>query len=374
MIKQIFNTNLKGKLTVIVPTHERHHVLNRSVEYLSSFNCHILIVDSSLLPLKLNLPSNFQYLHQPNCSFGEKLYAAINKVDTPYSCLCADDDFLSKSGLRSGVDFLERNIDFVSVQGHYIQFNSKDVLKRYHPLYENLVGCSNYSEVIKERVKNAFLIPQVYAMHRTEILNECLKVTSDLLAVSVVEICIQLVSSCFGKHKIIPVFWSARDMNQYSSYVDLDGDGYQSNKMEVRVEKSNVIIDDWSSYLNSDEGVKFKNNFSKVIGDLNISPSAVYKLFDLAFEEYIEKNNRYLKKKYIDNKRFVVRMKKIVKHILPILFIHSYRFFFQKYRIKESTKLRNEYIKIDGYPWSDVLAMRDWGKMKNIIIKYKQLL
>jgi len=372
MTKQNFNANLKDRLTIIVPTHERHHVLMRSVEHLRSFDCQILIVDSSSLSIKLDLPGNFKYLHQPNFNFGEKLYTAIKEVKTPYSCLCADDDFLSNSGVKAGLEFLEKNIDFSSVQGHYIQFNSINVLRRYHPLYESLVGCSNSSEIIKERIKKAFLIPQVYAMHRTEVLEKCLMITSDLAAVSTVEICIQLVASYFGKHKIIPIFWSARDMNRYSSYVDLNGNAYHSNKMEVAVEKNNVIIDNWDLYLKSDEGVKFKNNFSKAISGLNTSTA--YKLFDLAFKGYIEENNFYLQEKHINNTRVITRTKKAVKNILPTSFILLYRFFIQKYKIKESTKLRNKYMDIDGYPWSDMLAMRDWSKMQRIIVKYKKIL
>ena len=46
----------------------------------------------------------------------------VQKVKTEFVVLCADDDFISADGLLSGLNFLEDNHDYGSVQGISIMF------------------------------------------------------------------------------------------------------------------------------------------------------------------------------------------------------------------------------------------------------------
>ena len=117
---------LNEQLTIIIPTHERHSLLLRAIDYYTNLNVHVIIVDSSVNKLKRILTSKFQYIHMPCEDFGSKIYHVLSQVTTKYSCLSADDDFLSESGLIKGIDFLEENDDYVSVQGRYINFDFKN--------------------------------------------------------------------------------------------------------------------------------------------------------------------------------------------------------------------------------------------------------
>ena len=54
---------MKDKLTIIIPTHERHHVLARAIDYYSSWDCKIIIADSSKVTYSKKLPDNIQYLY-----------------------------------------------------------------------------------------------------------------------------------------------------------------------------------------------------------------------------------------------------------------------------------------------------------------------
>ena len=89
---------MKKETTIIIPSHERHHVLLRAIDYYSELNFSVLIVDSSELFLDIKLPKNIKYMHLPGTFLSDKIYTGLSIVTTPYSCLCADDDFLAESG------------------------------------------------------------------------------------------------------------------------------------------------------------------------------------------------------------------------------------------------------------------------------------
>ena len=52
--------------SIVIPTHERHHVLIRAIDYYQSFNCKIFIADSSVKKLDYEFPDNVVYIHH-NC-------------------------------------------------------------------------------------------------------------------------------------------------------------------------------------------------------------------------------------------------------------------------------------------------------------------
>ena len=216
---------MKNTLTIIIPTHERHTLLERSIHYYTLMNVSVLIVDSSPMPLTVKLPENIDYLHLAEFFFGDKIYYALDKIDTPYACLCADDDFLTENGLYEGLNFLENHEDYESVHGQYINFDPAD-LKNINPMYIDCINHKNDSNDISERLKDCFKAPYIYALHRTKNLKHCLEITLGLPAPTLVEMCIPLVSLLLGKQKTLPIFWQARDRRRYSKYLDEDDNDY----------------------------------------------------------------------------------------------------------------------------------------------------
>ena len=69
-------------ITIIIPTHERHGVLRRSIDYYQSFDCNILIVDSSSKKLNYEFPGNVIYKHLPGVSFAKKIYEVAKSIIT----------------------------------------------------------------------------------------------------------------------------------------------------------------------------------------------------------------------------------------------------------------------------------------------------
>jgi glycosyltransferase domain-containing protein len=347
---------MKKYITIIIPTHERHDVLRRAIHYYSLINVSVLIADSSEEPYKEKLPNNFDYLHLPSSFFGDKIYSALCNIKTPFTCFCADDDFLTENGLNHGLQFLENHSDYVSVQGQCIQFDSSN-LESIEPMYIDCINYKNDSNDILERMKNCFNAPHIFALHRTIDLKNCLEITLGISDVSVVEMCVPLVSLCVGKTKVLPIFWQARDRMRYSKYIDQEGNDYTLNEDSTSNELFSNVVTDWSIYLNSNEGIKFKANFlSKASTLINDSINA-NDLFNLTFDIHIKKvkNDPSLQS-------FNDRMRKITKELLPKIIVKK----IQEKNIEKFLKLHAK----SGFPWNDIAAKNDWKIMKKSIIKF----
>lgn len=109
-------------LTIVIPTHNRHQYLARILDLYNPFIYKILIYDSTAFPFKINKffkNKNIVYNHVPEM-VNSKLLFALNEVKTTYVVFCADDDFIFPKALEESYNFLEKNKDYVCVQGHLI--------------------------------------------------------------------------------------------------------------------------------------------------------------------------------------------------------------------------------------------------------------
>ena len=135
--------------SIIIPTHDRHSVLMRSIDYYQNFNCNIFIADSSIEKLSYDFPDNITYIHLPDLSFAKKILEVAESVKTPYVCMSADDDYLLESSLQAGERFLDCNLDYVSVQGRYLGFEVVENQVIFTPKYSQL---SSYYAVTNEDI------------------------------------------------------------------------------------------------------------------------------------------------------------------------------------------------------------------------------
>lgn len=111
------------KYTIIIPTHNRHDYLERSMRYFACFEANVMYVDSSVKAYKGDFSDNIQYIHLEGMSFPQKALFAIDKCHTEYIAFCADDDFLIEASVRQGVDKLKGNNSCTAVVGRYIGFD-----------------------------------------------------------------------------------------------------------------------------------------------------------------------------------------------------------------------------------------------------------
>ena len=351
---------MKGKTTIIMPSHERHHLLLRAIDYYSELDFLVLIVDSSEVFLNVKLPENITYMHLPGLLIGDKIYAGLCSVSTHFSCLCADDDFLSENGLKAGQEFLEKNLDYVSVQGHYIQFDPSNPKEQHNPIYEEYIGYKIDSDFIKDRVLKALTAPHIYALHRTFVLKKSINIMLGIVPINILECSISIVGMCYGKHAVLPVFWSARDIVRYSRYQDENETDYRTDEDHNEVNKLNKAVSDIKNFLISSEGNKYQNNFIETVSDVVPDPKEARDLFNLIYNKYLStvkrKNNIFFKQK----------LKDIIKLLLP-------NFIVRKIQINTCDKLRFAVKSVSGYPWSDSVAMKDWDSMIRVILKFRDL-
>ncbi|WP_104401023.1 TIGR00180 family glycosyltransferase [Vibrio penaeicida] len=119
------------KLSIIIPTHNRHDNIQNSVRFYSNFSTEIriLYLDSSPNSLELELDAdNIEYIHLPGLSFIEKLNVAIGMISTNNAMLCPDDDFAFERSIELAMCHMaEKKVSMVS--GRIMGFNKGSAYK-----------------------------------------------------------------------------------------------------------------------------------------------------------------------------------------------------------------------------------------------------
>ena len=126
-------------LSIIVPTFNRHKHLTRLLSYLTSFSFSykIIVLDSSTnydqfenvnKLLKFNksiIHLKFKY----DIWWCNKIFNGLQTVNTKYSVVCSDDDFIIPNNLYEMLNFLENHSDYSSVHGIYFVHNNAEEKK-----------------------------------------------------------------------------------------------------------------------------------------------------------------------------------------------------------------------------------------------------
>ncbi|MDC1026662.1 TIGR00180 family glycosyltransferase [Candidatus Thioglobus sp.] len=351
---------MKDKLTIIIPSHERQNLLDRAIDYYSSWDCKIIIVDSSKVKYIKKIPNNVQYLHCPGNSIGNKLYQATLEVTTAYTCLSADDDFLAKYALKIGIEYLDSNESYVSVSGNIISFIKSDNKFHIRPIDYLLESNSGYhvdSDLIQDRVKFSVGRQHEYALHRSIISKKCMKVVQNLDNISPFHFTFSLLSMCYGKHITLPLFWQARDTERYSSYFVKPGvtSTWHNQQPNTKEDPVNIEVMDWSEYLSSEEGIRYRENFINEIKDIIKIKTERGVLFDSALMEYSSR---------LSNRILWYELKQYIPRFLWNLYVLN------RDSERVSLKLQNNYSKSQGYPWVDSNSSKDWDKISITLKKF----
>jgi glycosyltransferase domain-containing protein len=114
-----------NNFTLIIPTHNRHNYLKRSIMYFENIAASVIYCDSSEVKYEGMFGNNMVYLHLPNNNFSEKILQALGIVKTDYVALCADDDFILIDALYQGIDILTQSSSHETVLGFSIAFHEK---------------------------------------------------------------------------------------------------------------------------------------------------------------------------------------------------------------------------------------------------------
>jgi glycosyltransferase domain-containing protein len=308
--------------SIIIPTHERHGVLMRAIDYYQNFNCNIFISDSSAKKLNYEFPDNIIYIHLPGLSFVKKILKVAESVKTQYVCMSADDDYLLESSLQAGERFLDCNLDYVSVQGRYLSFEVVENQVIFTPKYGQLASCyAVTNEDILARLVKAYdpYMHQFYSIHRTELLIKSIRSCVDITTCLMVELTTILVPMCYGKHKVLPILWMARDSYKFprpNSYEVPFIDKSKPGTAISHYRSCNHYIKEVESFLNSEESQPVRKKFSMIISELMATDQEREEAFNVAFKSF---------EKYMISARNKIIIKIIIKKFVPAWVIKYYK-------------------------------------------------
>lgn len=112
---------------IIIPTC-RHLYLDRLVDYYDYLgqSPHVMVLDSCDTPWERTPPQGLAYHHLPGMAFMDRISTAMAHTDAQYISMCADDDFVIPSVLKSCVQFLDAHPDHCSAFGRAVRFSIKN--------------------------------------------------------------------------------------------------------------------------------------------------------------------------------------------------------------------------------------------------------
>tara|TARA_B110000003_G_scaffold276506_1_gene323396 strand:+ start:3052 stop:4059 length:1008 start_codon:yes stop_codon:yes gene_type:complete len=240
-------------ISLIIPTHNRPELLNRSLDYYTKFNnLEILVCDSSDIKNDNILKYDIEYIHSSKFTFAEKILIGVRRSKNDYVCLSADDDFLNLESLLTGRDFLISNLDFSTVHGNYLMFESYDKslsIEKIYPTNDNLIIDDEDPFIRIKKSLNPY-VQLLYALHRKPFLEKCIETASKTTEITNVELCCSLIGMYLGKHKTLDILWMARDKKAYTEYTT------ESNF-------KNTVILNYYNFLKTKQGSKFIKVFSE---------------------------------------------------------------------------------------------------------------
>jgi len=205
------------KLTIVIPTHNRHHLLeSRALPYFLEFGVHLLVIDSSLEPhLSSQNNPDIDYVHCPDEPLPHKMKKPVlERVKTPYMMMNADDTLASKQGIIDCISFLEKNPDYSSADGLVLQcyHDDKEHIGVTQRLEDHLIQAD--SDRAEERLLQNFIVfhSLFYAVQRTD----CWKETFKRLPPEIVnhylnETYMVAMTLLHGKNISLPVFFNATE-------------------------------------------------------------------------------------------------------------------------------------------------------------------
>ncbi len=352
---------MKNKVDIVIPVHNRTKLLKRILDYYNEYgqDFNFIIADSSnkinkainkklvesFTKLKILYIDKFSEDLPQHIKFGKM----INYINNKYCVFCPDDDFIIPNGIRSCIDFLEKNPDYVAAHGTYIGFYLFKGILKYQKFLWNL-RYHNYS--ISDNTPHLRLFTHLsnftlllWAVRRTNVVRNCykelLKINFDPeLLLMFGELLPDMLTVISGKVKRLETLYAARQYffsiaNNYLTLLD--------------TVKTDFYLQEYN---------KFKNC---LINNLQVKEKiARYKaeqIIDSAMEKYLKSYSSY--QEYLVNK-----VNRLLNHG-PSWIARALRTFHATYlfsKKKEGT--------IDTFDQLSSKYYQDFESIRRIVLKY----
>lgn len=361
---------MNTSITLIIPTHNRHAFLARVLDYYKDSDFSIIIVDSSSSSFRNKVPDNSHYFHWPEKSYFLKIHDALSKVSTPYVFLCADDDFINPSSVKKCINFLNENPDYASAQGHYIDFYNNRII-RFRPFpFTYIIGLDYNAEKASDRIEQLFKQYMFlhYSVHRIQNLTLTFDLLKDFPAIfgGAGQYFLDIISITNGKHKVLPVFYAAREVLLYSGANTTGSIGVIEEDEKYRLEAGkfyNIL----ASHCGEKDNISEETAENIIRNSYNDYTKNISKLSDLPI--YIHKPlGNSLISSLLRKVPFTDKLKKVYSVNIHKWYTYK-RYLSKKYSRKNAILLKFT----PGFPYTDKEAIEDWKKMKRIIRKHGKI-
>jgi glycosyltransferase domain-containing protein len=168
---------MNESISLLIPTHNRHLYLKRSLAYYREAGFRIYIVDSTAQAFDLQEQQHVTYYHMPGVSLTGKIAAALEVIQTPYIVMCADDDFLLPERVLDCIGFLETRPNYASVAGNSICYKKNSIASGkvdFAAMYTSRLSYEVTDEAPLDRIRTFFnpYRGAFYAVHRTAVLRK----------------------------------------------------------------------------------------------------------------------------------------------------------------------------------------------------------
>ncbi len=241
-------------LTVVIPSYERQDFLLRQCVYWHGSGAKVLIIDGSPKPLSariqlmLSACDDIVYKHS-QANLMDRLNQASKLIQTRYTVMLGDDEFLLLSGLRRAINLLEENSELVACIGQSLQYHlSENGLKciygKGYDTYKYEVKQDQVQDRLNFSMKN-YNAATCYAVTRSSIWGKSWGGLQKFSSAYVCELEHAFVTYIWGKlGSVDNVYWmrssenppKSTDDNNRSLHID---EWWASNK--YRTERINFI-------------------------------------------------------------------------------------------------------------------------------------
>lgn len=131
MISNFLLKKIMNNFSIIIPTNRERFIKN-IYDYYSKTKLQIIVVH--------NLDENFEKFETKNIKFYfsdkknilERILDISDKMNTEYSLIFSDDDFIFEESVHRCIDFLNKNPEFSSAQSLCFNFNYKNLSSLYN--------------------------------------------------------------------------------------------------------------------------------------------------------------------------------------------------------------------------------------------------
>lgn len=207
-----------SSVTIVIPTHNRHRYLVRSVSWFLQGGYDVVIADSTDCAWQHPLQDDprVTYIHKPGpyAVYVDKVLAALQAVKTPMTAMCADDDFILYSGLEACADFLVNHEDYAFCQGYAYLFQTIADRHAIWPMpydYHDVESSDWLQRVIATK-SSAY-----YGVNRTKNLYEVFsflkkaRLLQDITAAGLADFCLTAMVSRNGKMRRLNIPFALRE-------------------------------------------------------------------------------------------------------------------------------------------------------------------